>query len=215
MKQTVLPLFFCIALVFTWGGVPVFAQEDDLGDPDQQEQETEPVYPLPLPGTDETYVYRANQRGDQFIQIALQVDLPIKPGMDKLYVGGEGMLGYLRFLNSFIAVGGTLGFGYHTTIQENVFYYVPVSAKVVYQYTYRKIEVPLSFSIGGAWESYKDRTYFGLFLKPELGVYLRAFPSWSFGVLGGCMFMPQTYDNSADNRTGVIANVGITARYHF
>jgi hypothetical protein len=139
----------------------------------------------------------------------------VKPDLAHLKTGGEGMLGYLRFLNSFVAIGGSVGFDYHATIGGNIFYYIPVSLKALCQVTYQKFEFPVSLSVGGAWQSYTDRTYFGLFIKPELAAYYRAFPNWSFGLLGGCMFIPQIYDNSKDNRTGVIANVGISARYHF
>ena len=49
---------------------------------------------------DEEFVYKMNQKGDQFIKIGLMVDIPLRPATKQLKVGGSGTLGYMRFLNS-------------------------------------------------------------------------------------------------------------------
>jgi hypothetical protein len=203
MKKKFLLLFALCCLTVT---LPLFGQEEEQAPEDVPEDQD---------GTDPEYVVRVNQKGDQYILFSLMLAVPVQPTPDKLLVGGEGILGYMRFLNSRIAIGGTLDFGYHATVGGNVFYYVPISAKITYQPTWRRMEIPLSLSLGGAFETYLDRTYFGLFLKPEAGLYFRFSPAWSFGGVVGVMIMPQVYKETANNYTGIVADLGLSARYHF
>lgn len=187
-------LFFLI--VFT-GGI-FFAQE-----------QTEPVT------DDSPFVYRMNQKGDQFIKIGLMVNVPFKPGIPQLKVGGSGTLGYARFMNSYLAVGGDASFAYMTTIGENIFTFIPLMAKIMYQPTLNKFEFPLAFGIGGAFQNYGGSTYFGLVIKPEVGVFYRYSADWSFGANAGLYVMPQWCKNPEYNRTGLVMDIALTARYHF
>lgn len=162
---------------------------------------------------DEEFIYKMNQKGDQFIKIGLMVNIPLKPPASQLKVGGSGTLGYMRFLNSNLAVGGDASFAYMTTVGENVFTCIPLMAKVMYQFTFHKFEFPITLGIGGAFQNYIGESYFGLIIKPEVGAFFRYSPDWSFGINVGWNMMPQwTKDSSY---FGVIMDTGITARYHF
>jgi hypothetical protein len=174
-----------------------------------------PAQEAPAAPADETYAVKINQKGDQFMQFTLLVALPIRPAPDKLLLGGEGTIGYLRFLTGEVAVGATLDFGYHATVGGNIFYYLPISAKVLYQATRGRMEFPLALSVGGAFENYLDRTYFGLYARPEFGAYYRFRPDWSIGAGVGASLMPQIYEDAGNNYLGVIADIGISGRYHF
>lgn len=182
--------------------------EQDDAIAEDTEPETEDDYV-----EDAEFVYKMNQKGDQFIKIGLMVDIPLRPATKQLKVGGSGTLGYMRFLNSNLAVGGDASFAYMTTIGKNVFTCIPLMAKVMYQFTVGKFEIPLTLGIGGAFQNYLGDTYFGLIIKPEVGTFFRYSPSWSFGANVGWNLMPQwTKDSSY---FGVIMDAGITARYHF
>jgi hypothetical protein len=208
MKKLLLLCMLCCFAVT----LPLFGQEEEAPEDAYEEQDETPEG---QDGTDPEYVVRANQKGDQYILFMLGMAIPAHPTPDKLIIGGEGILGYMRFLTSQIAVGGTVHFGYHATVGGNVFYYVPIAARITFQPTWRRFEFPLSLSLGGAFETYLERTYFGLFVKPEVAVYFRFNPAWSFGGGAGVMIMPQWYTESANNYTGIIADFGISARYHF
>jgi hypothetical protein len=208
MKKLLLCALCCLAVT-----LPLFGQEAEDA-PEVYSEEQEEISEG-QDGTDPEYVVRVNQKGDQYILFSLLVAVPLHPAPNKLYVGGEGVLGYMYFLNSQLAVGGTLDFGYHGTVGSNVFYYVPISAKITYQPTWRRFEIPLSMSIGGAFENYQDRTYFGLSLKPEAGLYFRFNAAWSFGGGVGLLILPQWYKEKANNYTGIVIDVGVSARYHF
>ena len=167
--------------------------------------------------------YSQNEVGDQFINIGLMVTFPLNFGGDfplyrkgQLATGGAGTLGYHRFLTPCFAVGVDVSFGYHPTIQNNMFTYVPLVLCATYQPTWRKFEFPITLGIGAAVESHINSTYFpGFILKPQAGIYYRVTPSWSFGMKGDFMYMPQWYSNSEYNDYGIFASCFIGARYHF
>lgn len=164
-----------------------------------------------------------NEPGDQYIKIALMVTCPLNFGgkfplyrNGKLSTGGAGMLGYHRFITSWWAMGVNVFFGYHPTIGENIFTYIPLVIDTTFQPTFRRFEFPLTVGIGAAMENYLSRTYFpGLILRGSAGVFFRATPSWSFGVEGDYMYMPQWYDDSSKNDYGLFGSLILSARYHF
>lgn len=167
--------------------------------------------------------YRMNEPGDQFINIGLMVTFPLNFGGEfplyregQLSTGGAGTIGYHRFLTSWFAVGLDVSFGYNPTIGENMFTYVPFVFCFTVQPTIKKFEFPITMGIGAAVESYLNRTYFpGLTLKPEAGIFYRVTPSWSFGIKGNFMYLPQWYEDSENNDHGNFSSVVIAARYHF
>ena len=175
--------------------------------------------------------YRMNEPGDQFINIGLMVTFPLNFGGDfplyregQLSTGGAGTIcrprcpciQVHRFLTSWFAVGLDVSFGYNPTIGENMFTYVPFVFCFTVQPTIKKFEFPITMGIGAAVESYLNRTYFpGLTLKPEAGIFYRVTPSWSFGIKGNFMYLPQWYEDSENNDHGNFSSVVIAARYHF
>ena len=164
-----------------------------------------------------------NEPGDQFIKIGLMVTFPLNFGGNfplykdgKLCTGGSGRLGYHRFLTKWWALGADIYFGYNPTIGENVFTYVPFVLSSTFQPTYKHFEFPVTLGVGAAVENYLSRTYFpGLILKGQAGVFYRVTPSWSFGLEGEYMYMPQWYKDSEHNDYGLFSSFALSARYHF
>lgn len=163
----------------------------------------------------DNYVYKINQIGDQFIQLGLTGNIPIKPALSQLLFGGSGSLGYQRFVLDNLSIGGNIKFAYNPTIGANVLYYVPIMANASYHFTNGKFEFPISLNIGGAFENYNDRSYFGIVVKPEASAYFRFSSDWSFGINSGVYIIPQWYDDTSDNYTGIITDIGLSVRYHF
>ena len=192
---------------------PIPETEDELPQQEEEPQEDDSITSDDSYVEDEAFIYKMNQKGDQLIKIGLMVNIPLHPSTTQLKVGGSGTLGYMRFLNSNLAVGGDASFAYMTTIGDNVFTCIPLMAKVMYQFTAHKFEFPITLGIGGAFQNYIGESYFGLIIKPELGAFFRYSPDWSFGVNVGWNLMPQwTKDSSY---FGVIMDIGATVRYHF
>lgn len=163
--------------------------------------------------SDDNFVYKANQKGDQYAKLSLSVDLPIRP--TQLNIGGSGSLGYGYAITDNIFVGGDVSFAYSTTIGSNVMYFIPFMARFTYQFVAGKFEFPLSLGFGGAIQSYIDRTYFGMILHPEIGAYYRFSSDWSFGLSAGAFIIPQIYKKSSNNYVGVISNISLGVKYHF
>ncbi len=164
-----------------------------------------------------------NEPGDQFIKISLMMTCPLNFGGDfplyrqgKMSTGGAGSLGYHRFITSWWAWGIDVFFGYHPTLGENIFTYIPIVFNTTIQPTYKRFEFPITVGLGVAMENYLSRTYFpGFIFKSQAGAFFRATPSWSFGIEGDFMYMPQWYDDSQYNDYGIFASFVIAARYHF
>ena len=212
-------LFFALFLISTFA----FADDEevDINDDIDQEQPKQDE-----DNEDEIIsktTFSLNEPGDQYIRVGLMVTWPLNFGGKfpfykdaKLQVGGSGMLGFHRFLTSWWALGADVFFGYNPTIGENIFTYIPFVLDTTIQPTFKRFEFPITIGVGAAMESYLNRTYFpGLILKGQAGVFFRATPSWSFGIEGDYMYMPQWYDNPKYNDYGLFGSIMISARYHF
>lgn len=195
---------------------PIFAQETPTDNDIDQES------PAPKQNT-KIKSFKMNEPGDQFIKIGLMMTMPLNFGgkfplyrNGKLSTGGAGALGYHRFITSWFALGADVSFGYNPTIGENIFTYIPLIINATIQPTYGRFEFPISIGAGVAVENYLSNSYFpGLVIKPEAGVFYRVTPSWSFGLQGEFMYMPQWYNDSSDNDHGKFASIALGARYHF
>ena len=215
-----LALFFAFFMISGF----TFADDEDISTNDDIDQEQ----PQTEEGEDENEVtiktsYNLNEPGDQYIKIGLMATCPLNFGGDfplyrdgKLSTGGAGSLGYHRFLTSWWALGIDVYFGYHPTIGENIFTYIPFVIDTTIQPTLKRLEFPLTIGVGAAMENYLSRTYFpGLILRGSAGVFFRVTPSWSFGLEGDYMYMPQWYDDSKYNDYGLFGSLIVSARYHF
>jgi hypothetical protein len=206
MKRFFILLEMCVLLIFFVS--PAFAQEESLS-------EDEPESAPPIVAENEEFIYKANQKGDQFLRMALMGDFPVKPSMKQMFFGGSLSIGYMYFLNGVFAIGGDVAFGFNSTIGSNMVLTIPIMFKAMYQPTIGKFEIPITIGIGGVFETYLNRTYFGFGVKPEVAVFYRITASWSAGLSGGVFILPQWFSNEAYNYTGIIADIGLTARFHF
>lgn len=199
MKRLVTTLLCCFLLG------AVFAQDLDSN-------QENPVDESPTE-IDGDYVYSSNQEGDLMFKINVSGSLPIDPS--QLNFGLDLSLGISRFFSSKFILGVDATFSYNGTIADNFFYSIPVMARATYQFSFGSFELPISLGIGGAFEMYAERFYFGLAVEPEIGVYYRIDQEWSVGVTGACAWYPQWYKNSANDDQAFIATAGISFRYFF
>lgn len=205
----------------------ITAQTLDLGDLDfehlnepgdtytlfETTEETETVTEVTTENGSPDFVYKPNQQGDQFVRLNLALELPFRPA--QLKAGGTGTLSYGMFLTENFNLSAKASFAYTTTLGSNIFYFIPITFCAQYQMLFKNFEVPVSFEIGCAIESYIDRLFFGLALKPEIGLFYRVSPDWSIGIYDGLYVLPQWYSDSKYNYTGIISDIGLSVRYHF
>ncbi len=190
-----------IAFLFVIFSVPLFAQEANEENPVIVTEDNEPTYMM-------------NQAGEKYLGIKLDLNIPYRP-FGNLKLGGSGSLGYHQFIFDNVSLGGNVSFAYATTIGGNVFYFVPFMLSAGYQFSLGRFEVPVNLEIGGAIQNYNERTYFGLAVRPEVGLFYRYHTDWSIGVQTGLYILPQWYSNPEYNYTGIIHDVGLSIRYHF
>lgn len=171
---------------------------------------------------DSTFEYEPIRIGDTFIRMGIGVGLPLfNVGPDgvntktKMNTGGTGSIGFSRFVTSRISLGGEITFAFNSTLGDNLYFYVPIAFKTSYELVFERIRVPLSLSTGMAFQTYNSTQYFGLHIKPEVGVYWLYSPEWSFGVSTAWNILPQWYKKASDNRTGNILDIVAGFRYHF
>lgn len=164
---------------------------------------------------DDGYVYEQNGAGDQFLSINVAANFPLNFN-GTIYPGIAAALGYYRFLDSNLAVGGDALIAYDITIGEKSFVTVPVTFGALYQPYFGKFEFPVSLSIGFATSSCQGLTYFPSFAaKATAGAYYRFSEAWSFGLSGYLYWIPQWFADSSKNDNGIFATAGLSARYHF
>lgn len=228
---------FFLILMAIFFSFSLFAQEDAIPDenenrienstevesaPETEDEEIEEKEPK-RKETFNPFVSQFNQRGDQYVKISLMGVFPLNFGGDfpiyrdgQIAFGGSGELGYHKFLLSWLALGFDIAFGYNPTLENNMFTWVPLFLTLTVQPTFWRFEIPITVGVGGAYETYMKYNYFpGFVFKPQLGVFFRISPGWSFGLETQFMVMPQTCKNSDRNFTGLFQTLGVSARYHF
>lgn len=204
-------LFSITFLIFAYAGI--FAQSDSE-EPDE----------------DTTYVYETNGEGDQYIKAGIAVNFPLNFGnpfkLDSdrnledgyLYTGGAAEIGYYRYLNSWLAFGGDLMVAYNATLGSNSLTMVPLFFGCTVQPSFRKFEFPINVGLGIGFETCQNKKYFPSFaFKTEAGAFYRITESFSFGLTGIFLYIPQWADvnDKKEFDSGTFAMASIAVRYHF
>ena len=203
----------CLFLLFSVLIWSVFAQETtDTQDTDK------PSVQAPITA----YVYEPIRKGDQFIRMGLQLGIPLfntSPEKfaiySKIYPGGSIFLGYTHYLTKGVSIGGDIAFTFHLTRGSNLYFAIPFTINSGYTFAIDKFRIPLTFGIGGDFQSYNGTRYFSLFFRPQAGVFYQYSPEWSFGGELSWDIVPQWYKDKSFTRTGNFLNIGFAARYHF
>jgi hypothetical protein len=209
MTATTARLFFLLAFpVFL--SLPLAAQ-------DFEEGEEAPEVPIESDWSD--VMPDLYSRGDHIFGITIGPILPmlfvhetggVKEG--NIGVGGGGSLMYTYFLTSHLFIGGELGGMFAFTKGENALFIVPMGIRLGYQYILGRFEFPLSLLAGFAPQTYLQKNFFGLFIKPAASAFWRFNPDWSFGLNAAWWWVPQWADRTV---YGNFLELSLTARYHF
>jgi hypothetical protein len=212
-------LFFVVFLSIC----PAFitAQEEDYPEDDYPEDE----YPEEEPDDWVGFVSGLYSLGDKTFNISLGVVIPtvftdsqgdtLFSGPANILVGGTGSIGYNYFLGPQVFVGGEVQGMFAKTLSEHMFYMVPITARVGYQFVINRFEFPLTLGLGIAPTRYQEDAYVGFFLKPTGSVFFRFNPDWSFGLNAAWWWSPQWTDKSSTDVYGNFMEITLSARYHF
>jgi hypothetical protein len=200
-------LSFFLILLFFFSGLSLFAQENDGEDiPDNGsiwiDIESEPYSP-----------------GDTNFVLTLGVLVPvyfsaIDDNSHGLSVGGTGSLAFNYFITSGLFVGGELSGMFSSSRRGNMLYIIPFGVRAGYQFLFGRFEFPVSLFAGAASQSYIEKNYFGIMLKPGASVFWRFNADWSFGLNAAWWFVPQWPKNGYDV-IGNFMELTLSARYNF
>lgn len=167
------------------------------------------------------YVYEQNGKGDQFIKFGLNGFFPLNFGQ-QLYTGGAIDIGYYRFINRKVALGGEATLSYNLSIGRDVLYTAPFVFGIMYQPEVGKIEFPLTVGAGFGFESWANMTYFPApALKGSMGAFYRITDGFSLGAEGSLLCYPQWVFEKGigyvkeKSYTGLFATVNFSVRFHF
>ena len=174
-----------LLLAFSFSLVAQEAEQDNI----TENPEVEVPAEQPQPENDDEFVYKLNQPGDWFVKVGVNGGFPVQPAT--MNFGLDLNLGFYYFLAPFFAVGGDIAFDYNPTVGEKVFYCIPFMAKALVQYTIGKFEIPFILGFGGAIERHNSNSYFGMIIKPEIGLFYRFNADWSIGGTFGTSILPQ------------------------
>ncbi|MDR2901158.1 MAG: hypothetical protein LBV20_06530 [Treponema sp.] len=161
------------------------------------------------------------ERGDNMFGIGFGAIFPVLfvgnngPIENKVNLGGTISLSYDYFFHPNMSVGAEANVSFSSTIGENMLFQIPVGVRFTYQFVLHPIEIPITMAVGMAPQSYLDDNYFGMYLKPSLGVFWRFNADWSFGLQGTWWWMPQWTADPARSVYGNFVTAALTARYHF
>lgn len=203
---------FLLLMIFAVTGFPAFAQE---------EGDEEPGGSIPIESDWAAFNPGTYARGDQTFNVALGPVFPVgffgaNGKMDaKIKIGGAGSLSYNYFLTPNIFVGGEIGGMFAQTKAKNMYFIIPMGARVGYQFVFRSFEFPLAVMLGGAPQKYLDWSYFGYFMKVSAGAYWRFNSDWSFGLNTAWWWVPQWTSKKNENVHGHFIELTAGARYHF
>lgn len=172
---------------------------------------------------DDGFVYDQNGAGDQFIKFDFSASIPIfstDPASqlfhkDQLNTGVSFDLGYYRFVKDWLGFGGEICFTSNWSIGEKLLTVIPVTAGVFFQPAIQNFEFPIIIGLGLAYESWANFRYFpGLVVKGSAGAYYRITESWSAGISGTCMWLPQ-WSKGYPMTSGMLFSASIGGRFHF
>jgi len=183
-------------------------------------QEDEP----PSGGDWDIYAPDSYSHGDQTFIISLGTVFPTAFFKNGTYyknhnfnppVGGAGSLSYNYYLTPNIFLGGEIGGVFMPTLGNNMFYAIPLGIRTGYQFYFWRLEFPLNLTIGMIWHRYLNLKYYGLYMKGGGAAYFRFNSEWSFGMNANWYWLPQWTGERGKNVDGNMADILLSARYHF
>lgn len=140
-------------------------------------------------------------------------------GMDNtgMKIGGYGAISYQAFISPYSAVGGEIGYNFNYVVDGNLYTAVPFFAKYSYLPLQGKVDLPISFGFGFAYNSGGANTsIMTLYSNVELGLTYYPGEHWGFGVRTGLWLIPElNYRKELFNDNALAGFVPITLSVNY
>lgn len=209
-------LFIMCMFLFLTPAV-LFSQNDDeqaeIIEDSPEDNEEEALY-IPAYGLGDGVV--AISGGALFPLFFQSLDFSTAPS--NLTPGAQFSLDIEYYLNNDWRIGGDIAFAFALGINQKTLFLVPVSAKIVREFTFQPFVVPVSIGLGVNFSAYKEMFKIDPLIKPEAGLYYNFNGEWLFGIKAGYSWVPQfIYQNDSwdESRFGNFFHISLSALYHF
>ena len=185
----------------------------------------------PPPPEESEVVIISRVLGDQFLNIALGLQIPLiiqnptgQPPTSpiNLELGGSGALAWGAFLGNNFSLGIDISASYSGDINGKGFFAVPIGIHGDYFFRFAPFELPIHLGLGLHILSYNDIVSVGMMIKTGLSFYWNAFEDWSFGLNVMYWWLPELYLDSdpntppsSMNRFGNFLEITLSAMYNF
>mgnify|MGYP003292648019 CR=1 FL=1 len=174
---------------------------------------------------DDGYVYETNGAGDQFFKFGIGTIIPVNFGgavkqdgtyaNGKLYTGGNINLGYYRFLNNWLAVGGEALITYNLSVGNKILVMLPVTFGAMAMPTVGNFEFPCFLTAGVSYETWQNNHNFpSPAVNASAGVFYRFTESFSLGATATMLYTLQ-FVKGKNPENGLFTTANIALRYHF
>lgn len=170
----------------------------------------------------EVQQFQPIRKGDKYVKLGIGLGIPLfntSRGKfaikTKMYPGPKIFAGMHFYLTNSFSLGGDISFEFYPTIAKNLYFALPISLTFGYTPTYKRWRFPMGMSIGGCFQSYLGRKYFGMYFKPFFSFYYQYSPEWSFGGELNWAITPEWRKETKYNRVHNNLGISFAARYHF
>jgi hypothetical protein len=135
-----------------------------------------------------------------------------------LYLGPKVSIEYMNYLSQSFAVGVEVIGGFMFSPNFNIYFTLPITAKISYIIYIDTFQLFLNMGLGIDLEKFLGYNHIDFFIRPQAAFYLNIDPSIDLGLSVGYWFVPQfnTADQPASQtRLGNFLDVSLSLIYHF
>jgi hypothetical protein len=135
-----------------------------------------------------------------------------------LYPGPRVSIEYMNYLSQSFAVGVEVIGGFMFSPNLNIYFTLPIIAKISYIIYIDTFQLFLNMGLGIDLEKFLEYSHVDFFVRPQAAFYLNIDPSIDLGLSVGYWLVPQfnTAGQPADQtRLGNFLDVSVSLIYHF
>ncbi|NCB02352.1 MAG: hypothetical protein EOM67_09330 [Spirochaetia bacterium] len=155
------------------------------------------------------FTFRAGPVIPAFIYLPYQDPTLLSFTDSRLKVGGYGAIRYQGFLSSYFALGGELGYLFDYA-RSDLFTSVPFQAKLTYIPLQGTFEIPISFGLGFAYNTFRTSSYLSFFTELEVGFSYYFTEAWGLSLSSGLQLIPEVYFGTNRDQTALGGFLPIT-----
>ncbi len=171
-------------------------------------------------------------QGNQMFSISVGTNMPLSlstyendkfttawgpgEGNTNLTFGGYGSIDYEVFLNSYLALGGEIGYQFNFTPGSKILTNVPIQFKMTtIPVQTGRFDIPISLGVGFNYMSFNGYSKFTMSSTLNVGIKYFITEEWGIGINTGLYFVPELYSKNEKNSifTFIPMNAVVTYRH--